>query len=115
MGTISARFSSSLLLQLADGVGATGYTNYVSPALTPALSDGNWHLIAVTVQRSSTSGIRWYHNGVAFGTNDPTNRMGSLKNNSPLRIGTRTADSPLTGFFRGDLDELEIFNRVLTP
>ena len=107
-------FAGSLLLQLADGVGA-GYSNYVSPSLSPALTDGNWHLIAVTVQRSSTSGIRWYHNGVAFGTNDPTGRMGSLKNNSPLRIGTRTADSPLSGFFLGDLDELELFNRVLTP
>jgi len=107
-------FNGSLLLQLADGVG-TGYSNYVSPVLAPALTDGNWHLIAVTVQRTSTAGIGWYHNGVAIGTNDPTDRMGSLKNNSPLRIGTRTADSPLTGWFRGDLDELEIFNRVLTP
>jgi hypothetical protein len=110
MGT----YAGGLLLQLADGVG-TGYSNYVSPGLTPALTDGNWHLIAVTVQRSSTSGIRWYHNGVAVGTNDPTGRQGSLKNNSPLRIGTRTADNPLTGWFFGDLDELEIFNRVLTP
>lgn len=107
-------FASALLLQLADGVG-TGFSNYVSPVLAPALTDGNWHLIAVTVQRSSTSGIRWYHNGVALGTSDPTDRKGSLKNNSPLRIGTRTADTSLTGWFRGDLDELEIFNRVLTP
>jgi len=107
-------YAGSLLLQLADGVG-TGYTNYVSPVLTPALTDGNWHLIAVTVQRASTSGIRWYHNGVAVGTDNPTGRTGSLANNSPLRIGTRTADQPLTGWFRGDLDELEIFNRVLTP
>jgi hypothetical protein len=108
-------FAGSLLLQLADGVGTSGYSNYVSPVMTPALTDGNWHLIAVTVQRSSTSGIRWYHNGAAFGTNNPTGRTGSLKNNSPLRIGTRTADQPLTGWFFGDLDELEIFNRVLTP
>jgi hypothetical protein len=34
-------------------------------------------------------------------------------NSSPLRIGTRTADSPLTGWFQGDLDELEIYNRAL--
>ena len=110
LGTYNGR----LILQLADGIGS-GWSNYVSPVLTPALTDGNWHLIAVTVQRSSTSGIVWYHNGVAIGTSNPTGRQGSLRNNSPLRIGTRTADSPLTGWFRGDLDELEIFNRVLTP
>jgi len=107
-------YNGALLLQLADGLG-TGYSNYVSPVLTPSLTDGNWHFVAVTVQRASTSGIRWYHNGVAIGTNDPTDRMGSLKNNSPLRIGTRTADTALTGWYHGDLDELEIFNRVLTP
>jgi hypothetical protein len=107
-------YYGTLLLQLADGVGS-GYSNYLSPVLTPSLTDGNWHLIAVTVQRASTSGISWYHNGVAIGTSDPTDRMGSLQNNSPLRIGTRTADSALSGWFHGDLDELEIFNRVLTP
>jgi len=107
--------SGQLLIQLADGTSAPGYTNQASPVLTPPLTDGNWHFIAVTVRRTSTSGIVWYHNGVAFGTGDPTSRMGSLVNNSPLRVGARTTDTALTGFFHGDIDELEIYNRVLTP
>lgn len=45
----------------------------------------------------------------------PLGRKGSLVNNSPLRIGTRTAAPPLTGWFEGEIDELELFNRVLTP
>ncbi|HXO28543.1 MAG TPA: LamG domain-containing protein [Thermoanaerobaculia bacterium] len=102
-------------LQLADGAGS-GFSNYLSPAVTPPLADGHWHHIAVTVQRKSATGILWYHNGVNFGVpGNPTTRQGSLANASPLRIGTRTAAPPLSGFFKGSLDELEIFNRVLTP
>jgi hypothetical protein len=104
----------SLGLQLADGVGS-GFSNYLSPPVTPALTDGNWHHIAVTVRRTGHAGIRWYHNGILFGINDPTDRLGSLENDSPLRIGTRTAAPPLSGWFLGDLDELEIYNRPLTP
>jgi len=104
----------TLGLQLADGFGKQ-YSTFSAPPI-PSLYDGNWHHIAVTVERLSTTGIRWYHNGapVVGPSGNPTGRQGSLENNSPLRIGTRTAVSPLTGWFRGDMDELEIFNRVLT-
>jgi hypothetical protein len=107
-------FNGALGLQLADGIGS-GNSNYFSPKLTPPLTDGNWHYIAVTVRRTAPSGISWYHNGTFVGSSNPTDRLGSLKNNSPLRIGTRTADLPLTGWFHGDIDELEIYNRALTP
>jgi len=109
-----AVYSNLIALQLADGVG-TGYTNYFSSALAPNLYDGNWHHLTVTVKRTNSTGIRFYHNGALAGTASPLGRVGSLVNNSPLRIGTRTAASPLSGWFEGDLDELEIFNRVLTP
>lgn len=105
---------SSIGLQLADGLGS-GFSNYFSPDLTPALNDGNWHHIAVTVRRTKQRGIRWYHNGVRVGHSDPRDRLGSLENSGTLRIGTRTSNSPLSGWFQGDLDELEIYNRVLTP
>jgi hypothetical protein len=95
-------------LQLAD---PSGFSNYFSLPL--ALYDGTWHHIAVTVNRTATSGITWYHNGVAIGNSTP-GRLGSLVNSSPLRIGTRTAAPPLSGWFRGSLDELEIYNRELT-
>jgi hypothetical protein len=102
-------------LQLADGAGP-GFSNYLSSAVTPPLADGKWHHIAVTVRRTSAAGILWYHNGINIAPpGNPTTRQGSLVNASPLRIGTRTAAPPLTGFFKGNLDELEIFNRVLTP
>jgi hypothetical protein len=99
-------------LQLADGIGS-GFDNYLSPGV--ALADGAWHHVAVTVRRKAPAGIRWYHNGALIGIGNPTGRQGSLVNSSPLRIGARTAETPLTGFFEGALDELEIFNRVLLP
>jgi hypothetical protein len=107
-------FPGSLGLQLADGLG-TGFSNYLSPTLTPAIDDGHWHHVAITVKRTNAAGIRFYHNGNLVGTANPLGRKGSLVNNSPLRIGTRTAASPLSGWFDGAIDELEIFNRVLTP
>jgi len=107
-------------LQLADGGGPGGFDNFLSRVVRPPftalpLTDGNWHHIAVTVQRGAAPEIRWYHNGLPFGPVLPTSRVGSLVNPSPLRIGARVASPPLTGFFEGALDELEIFNRVLTP
>jgi hypothetical protein len=97
-------------LELAD---VNGFTNYTSNIIM-SLTDTQWHHIAVTVNRLSPTGITFYHNGVSAGTADPMTHMGTLGNNSPLRIGTRTANPPLTGWFRGDIDELEIFNRELT-
>lgn len=109
-------FNNQIWLQLADGGSSGGFSNYPSASLAPSvLNDGRWHHIAATVQRNVATGIRFYHNGLLAGTANPLSRLGSLVNNSPLRIGTRTAASPLTGWFDGDIDELKIFNRVLTP
>lgn len=101
-------------LQLADGLTTPGFANYTSPILAPAVTNGSWHHVAVTVRRTVTTGITWYYDGVAVGNSNPTARTGSLNNTSPLRIGTRTAVTPLTGWFRGGVDELEIFNRALS-
>ena len=103
-------------LQLADGASGTppGYTNYNTPIMIPA--DGYWYHVAVVIaDRLSTVGIRWYLNGVVqVTTGNPTDRLGSFVNDSPLRIATRTADPPLSGWFGGALDEVEIYNRALT-
>jgi hypothetical protein len=106
-------------LQISDSSGTGTYVSVPQVSLT----NGQWHHIAVTVDRrlanSNVSGqILWYFDGLPVAAGGPVNPIaqgGSFSNNTPLRIGTRTASSPLSGWFRGDLDELEIFNRVLTP
>jgi len=105
---------NKLGLQLADGVGPAGYTNYLSPVINNLTA--SWHHVAVTVgRRASPAGIKWYDNGVIIGSSDPTvsttSRYGSLVNDGPLTIG---ATGKLTAWFKGDIDELEILNRELT-
>ena len=91
------------------------YTNYASVPISNLL-DGAWHQVAVSVTRTLPNGIRWYHNGAALlGQEiDPTDREGSLVNDSVLRIGANTADEPFDNPFHGDMDELQIFNRALS-
>jgi hypothetical protein len=106
-------FGNQLGVQLTD----TAAANYLSASLS--LRDGRWHHVAVTVRRRdpdhlSTAKIRFYDNGVLVTTLLPSTVAGSLSNNSPLRIGTRTSLDPFSGWFKGDIDELEIFNRELT-
>lgn len=105
-------YNNRLGLQMAD---SGGNTNFSSTPIT-TLTDGQWHHVAVTVRRASTVGIQWYHNGAVIAApGNPIGRLGSLVNSSPLRIGTRTAATALSGWFKGDIDELEIFNRMLAP
>jgi len=99
-------------LQLGDR--AHGYTNYGSPALC-SLTAGAWHHVAVTVLRRSSTGalISFYLDGVLVGTAVPT-QTGTLLNNSPMRIGEAGQPNGGGSNFMGSLDELQIFNRVLT-
>lgn len=104
---------NQLGVQLAD----PSPTNYLSPPLLP-LRDGRWHLVAVTVRRRvptfpfNTARISFYNNKLES-TATPSAKFGSLATNTPLRIGTRYINS-FSGFFQGDIDELEIFNRELS-
>ena len=102
-----------LSLVLADGSGATQY--FISSA--PLIPTGVWTHVAVTVDRDNVNGITFYVNGLPIGTQDPTGRMGSLVNAEALIIG-------VTGYswqnntwvaFDGRIDEVELFNRVVTP
>jgi len=108
-------YNGKLSLQLADG----GYANFVSNLTVPA--DGLWHLVAVTVDRNNIAGGTFYLSqgttgnfSVQTATFNPTNRQGSVNNSRPLRIGSVTLAGP-TSLFKGSLDEVELFNRMLTP
>lgn len=93
-------------LQLADGA----FANFGSAR---SIADGNWHLVAVTVDRDRADGIRFYVDGqwVAPAA-DPTARRRSLSNRSVLRMAKRTLTND--GLWRGALDEVAIHRRVLT-
>lgn len=108
--------NGELGFQLADGNGSwtcstassSSCTNYGSNTF---VADGKWHLVAVTVERDDPTGGKFYVDGVQVATFSPTIRSGSLDNNKPLRIGSRSSFE--TGLFKGAIDEVELFNRVL--
>ena len=54
-------YYGKLDLQLADG----GHSNYTSGV---NIADGQWHFIAVTIDRDNPTGGRWYVDGVEVGT-----------------------------------------------
>jgi hypothetical protein len=101
-------YNGSLAFQLADTT--DGFYNYISSG--SGLSDGNWHHVAVTVDRNSTAGGTLYVDGAVVLIFDPTNRPGDLTNNQPLFIGRHAGDPSVSVI--GLIDEVEIFNRVLT-
>ena len=95
--------SGNLAFQLADGA---GFTNFVSGTF---VADGQWHLVAVTVDRDGL-GI-FYVDGAPVDTFNPTGRSGSVSNTGVLRLGARSSSN--TGNWQGRIDEVELFNRVL--
>jgi hypothetical protein len=105
-------------LQLADGLDTPTWKTFLLSAI-PAnrLPIDQWTHLAVTVDRDNMHGVRFYINGEPASPPDdnPIPRAASLSNNSDLWVGS----SPLTFNnvrpFNGCLDEIEIFQRVLTP
>ena len=96
-----------LAFQLGDGSSSIFYY------ALPPINDGNWHHVAVTVNRNSQSGGTFYIDGSLTNHFDPTSHPGSIGNSAPLRIGQQY----LAGFepFQGAIDEVELFDRELAP
>jgi hypothetical protein len=106
-GYIFDLYDNTLLIQLDPG-----YYNGNNEDTSTLPADGNWHFVAVTVQRTSTNGIQFYVDGQPTGTSNPTTREGNLSNNASMQVGGST----LAGtYWLGGLDEVEVFNRALTP
>jgi hypothetical protein len=96
-------------MQIGDGA---GYVNY-APLLS--IADGAWHHMAVTVNRTSATGIKFYVDGNFVQAFDPLPYPGSVSNTNPLWIGVREPALGGGGYFPGDLDEIELFNAELSP
>ena len=92
------------------------FTNYISNTTVPG--DNRWHLVAITVVRNSHTGGVWYLDGAPIDRPfDPTAYQSGLLNSAaPLEIGVRESGwLGGGGYFKGGLDELQIFNRALSP
>ncbi|MBL8172362.1 MAG: isopeptide-forming domain-containing fimbrial protein [Acidobacteria bacterium] len=89
--------------------------NYATPTTLPVLTDNQWHFVAVTVQRCPTPEAKFYVDGelVHLATLNAS-ASNSMVNSEPLYIGTRSLSVGVGAAFKGKLDELEIFKRVLS-
>jgi Concanavalin A-like lectin/glucanases superfamily len=88
-----------------------GFQNFVSPG--PDLQDGQWHHVAMTVERSRPGGGKLYVDGRAALVFDPTRQSGDLSNSEPVRIGNH-ADPNLRCFFKGLIGNVALCRRALS-
>ena len=80
------------------------------------LPDGQWHMVAVAIERGSTTGGRLYLDGVLVHTFDTTPLVGSVATTAELHIGEQPAlgRGQAPRYFSGGIDEVELFHRALT-
>ncbi|HZH76456.1 MAG TPA: DNRLRE domain-containing protein [Archangium sp.] len=95
--------------QMANGA---GHTNF---GINAYVADGLWHHVVITVDRDSTTGLSVYFDKTRRTVGNPTFRQGSLSNPHPFTLGRRSDNPGWPGYMSGSLDEVKLFNRVLTP
>lgn len=95
------------LLRMHDST--NGY-NYWGGNASPKVNDGNWHYVAIYVDRDNDSGGKIYIDGLNVHSFNPTGVSGNLSNNKPLFIGKHADWSH--AYFEGCLDEVRIFRYV---
>ncbi|MCG8459909.1 MAG: LamG domain-containing protein [Holophagales bacterium] len=112
-------FGGRLLLQMGDYdefAGQHYYQNYLSPS-SVQVADGNWHFVAVSVDRDSPTGGKMYVDGNLVHTFNPMAfQYKSLRTDPsvPFMIG-KTSQGALDSYayFDGIIDEVELFGRVV--
>jgi len=88
------------------------FASFSSGVIVPA--DNQWHHVAVTVKRTGVHEVRFYLNGAAVSFS-PGPVPALTGNSNPLYVGTSGLGGGGTiANWRGAIDEVEIFNRVLT-
>jgi CSLREA domain-containing protein len=114
-------YDGRLSIQLGNGTRVpAGYFNYIPPASNSKsfVANGKWRHVVATVSRPSSPHVRLYVDGVMAATFPAANvLLGNLDDNGPLWIGRRRP-VPNAGYgnvyFKGGIDEVELFNRPLT-
>jgi hypothetical protein len=92
---------------LACNTAGSACSNFTSPF---QIANGQWHLVAITFSRCNNPSGMFYVDGQTLPF---TPRVGAIDSLAALLIGRQ---APALGgtHFRGDIDELEIFKRVVT-
>jgi len=102
-GLIVNRFSGQL--SFVNGNGASYFVQYAGPNLT----DNSWHHVAVTY---GAGRVRYYVDGAEVLS--ASNSVPLTANSAALEIGRESGEIAERAAFAGQLDELQIYGRVLT-
>ncbi len=95
------------------GDGSTS-TEYWASTANP-VADGNWHHVAATEDRSGgATGTQLYVDGSPVAVFPAFASSNTLLNTEKLVIGAQEPAGAPTGWFNGQIDEVEIFTRALT-
>lgn len=111
-------FDGHLGFQIADGRGNSPFcgaenptcTNYITKNPRGFVADGRWHMITVSADRDSATGLRFYVDGSLIDQFDITGRQGSINSN-----GNDAMDwtfGPSGNPF--GIDEIRLYNRSLS-
>ncbi len=94
-----------------------GSASLKTGAGSPPIADGQWHHVAVSVDRDDPMGGRLYVDGKIAHTFDPTGVQGMIQPQADLFIARGAAPAPggPPSRFMGSLDELDLFRRALKP
>lgn len=98
-------------LKVTFAVGGSNCCHDVNYSLSPALSNGQWYNFAVTINQT-THQLKWYVSGVLKQTDDITGY--NLGTNTTANLSLGSSYDGTGEFLDGNLDEMRIYNRVLT-
>lgn len=87
------------------------FARFISPG--PDLRDGQFHEVALTLERNSPTGGKLYVDGAVVLTFDPTKSAASLANPAPLLIGGHP-DPALRCGFQGQIGEVRLYALALS-
>ncbi|TYQ16909.1 UNVERIFIED_CONTAM: dockerin type I repeat protein [Acetivibrio alkalicellulosi] len=102
------------VLKVTDSFGSTNYTAFFHSEATK-VNDNEWHLITVTMERASSTGVKIYidgilQNDIMVGEANALLRSGNLDNTGSLIInGGVSRSMKLVGI----IDEVRLYDRVL--
>jgi|GEM_PF-4528168 len=103
-------------LLYGDGIGNPSCTmvpnSCVQTSSNRLVTDGTWHMVAVVVDASLDS-ARFYHDGEFAVERSLEGKQANVDTNVPALIGAQTV-TKASGFFSGELDDLEIYTRALS-
>ncbi len=90
------------------GVAAQGTVAEINSGATVS---ANWEHIALTY---SADGIKFYKNGVLVKTDTAKGNLVKLTEDQPFVIGVKGTSDNTSSYFRGDLDEVRVYDRALS-